>query len=97
MTPNSGNGADLPNYKWVQNLQEVEVCTPTFLAVFNLFQIRITFDTDPPLKPSDVQVVFKRDKLYVGLYGQPPIIDGALRQLVFFFNSINQFGATDQH
>lgn len=25
LAPNSGNGADMPNYKWSQTLQEIEV------------------------------------------------------------------------
>lgn len=30
MKPNAGNGADLPNYKWMQTLQEVEVIISHF-------------------------------------------------------------------
>lgn len=27
MKPNSGNGADMPDYRWVQTLEELEVIT----------------------------------------------------------------------
>jgi hypothetical protein len=57
--PNAGNGCDLPNYRWTQTLQEIELRIP------------IKF----PIKSSDAVVEFKKRHLKVGLKNQPPIID----------------------
>lgn len=64
LMPNSGNGCDLPNYKWTQTLQEVEV--------------KIPFKINFPLRSRDVQVVIGKKNLSVGIKGQEPIIAGEL-------------------
>lgn len=66
--PNSGNGADLPNYKWIQTLQEVEV------------QIPLNFSFK--VKGRDVVVDIQQNHLKVGLKGHPLIIDGELPKKV---------------
>lgn len=60
LAPNSGNGADLPNYKWTQTLSEVEISIPLPVAV----------------KAKDVIVTFKKKGLVAGIKGTPLIIDG---------------------
>lgn len=64
MKPNHGNGADLPNYKWTQTLQEVE--------------IRVPFNVSFPIKGKDVVVDMGKKRIKVGLKGQPPILEGEL-------------------
>nr|XP_054753402.1 nuclear migration protein nudC-like [Lytechinus pictus] len=60
MKPNSGNGANMPNYRWTQTLQEVEVHIPMPMAV----------------KPRDLVVSITKHRLKVGLKGHDPILNG---------------------
>lgn len=60
--PNKGNGLDLENYSWNQSLQEVNVNIPV----------------PPGTKSRFIVCDISKNRLKVGLKGQPPIIDGEL-------------------
>jgi len=66
MKPNAGNGADLPNFRWMQTLQELEV--------------RVPLKFPKSLKSRDVVVEFEKQHLKVGVKGNPLIIDGELQK-----------------
>lgn len=64
--PNAGNGLDLDNYSWTQTLQEVTVNIPVPQGT----------------KSRSVAYELKKNRLKVGLKGQPPIIEGELYESV---------------
>nr|CAB3264479.1 nuclear migration protein nudC-like [Phallusia mammillata] len=64
LKPNSGNGADLPNYSWTQSLQELE--------------LRLPFNVDFPVRGRDVICEVRRKALKIGLKGRPLIVEGEL-------------------
>jgi len=59
--PNTGNGADLDKYRWVQTLADIDLYVPTGLKV--------------PLKSRDIIVEFTQSRLKIALKGHTPIID----------------------
>nr|AAM65278.1 unknown [Arabidopsis thaliana] len=66
IVPNKGNGTDLENYSWIQNLQEVTVNIPVPTGT----------------KARTVVCEIKKNRLKVGLKGQDPIVDGELYRSV---------------
>lgn len=45
LRPNSGNGADLPNYRWTQTLQDLEVSNIMHVNKFSIsYSLKYFFD-----------------------------------------------------
>ena len=61
--PNEGNGADLATYSWTQTLAEVVVSVPVPAGT----------------KGRDCAVTIARERLVVGLKGQPPVLGECAR------------------
>ncbi|XP_073982441.1 nuclear distribution C, dynein complex regulator isoform X2 [Rhodnius prolixus] len=64
LLPNSGNGADMANYRWTQSIQELE--------------LRVPLKTNFKVRTRDLVVDIQKKHLKVGLKGHPLIIDGEL-------------------
>ncbi|XP_065057058.1 nuclear migration protein nudC-like [Rhopilema esculentum] len=64
LKPNEGNGADLPNYRWIQTLGEVDIYVP----------LKVDFR----VKSRDCIVDIKQKGIKVGLKGHEAIMDGEL-------------------
>ncbi|GFP91300.1 protein bobber 1 [Phtheirospermum japonicum] len=60
--PNKGNGLDMDNYSWGQSIQEVTITVPV----------------PPGTKSRAIACEIKKNRISVGLKGQPPILDGEL-------------------
>ncbi|KAL8050768.1 hypothetical protein ABFX02_06G101900 [Erythranthe guttata] len=64
--PNKGNGLDMDTYSWAQSLQEVNITVPV----------------PPGTKSRFVTCEIKKNRIKVGLKGQPPVLDGDLFESV---------------
>lgn len=64
LLPNSGNGADMPNYRWTQTIQELE--------------LRVPLKANFKVRTRDLFIDIQKKHLKVGLKCQPLIIDGEL-------------------
>ncbi|GAB2265079.1 hypothetical protein Dimus_000146 [Dionaea muscipula] len=64
--PNKQNGLDFENYSWGQSLQELNVSIPV----------------PPGTKSRFIVCEIKKNRLKVGIKGQPPVIDGELYQSI---------------
>eukprot|EP00043_Microstomoeca_roanoka_P010444 m.99229 g.99229 ORF g.99229 m.99229 type:complete len:343 (-) comp14898_c0_seq2:368-1396(-) len=65
LRPNSGNGANLPNYSWLQTLQDLE--------------IRVPLKVDFKVKGRDCVVDIQKSSITIGLKNQSPILAGKLQ------------------
>ncbi|GFS80921.1 nuclear migration protein nudC [Nephila pilipes] len=68
LKPNTGNGCDLPNYKWTQTLSEIE--------------LKVPIPANFKVKARDLVVNLEKKHLKVGLKGHTPIIDGELEHAI---------------
>lgn len=66
LAPNAGNGADMEKYSWTQTLSEVYTTIPVPKGT----------------KSRGLTVDIKKKRLFVGLKGQTPILDGELYEAV---------------
>lgn len=65
LKPNSGNGCDLPDYRWTQTLSDIE--------------LRVPLQAGFTVRSKDAIVNIQKRHLTIGLKGRPPIIDGELQ------------------